>query len=154
MAPNASPGSATPATPSRAWFHWDASVASPAGTAVVQEHRAGPVVSADLLPGSTDRQVGVAVAVEVAGRKRRAEQVTVLRRIGADLLEQLLAVGHEALVAAEQDLDAAGVQALDRVAGNADGEVVEAVVVEVASRPRLAEAVACGRRAGDARGAL
>ncbi len=126
-----------------------------AARAAAADHRddAGAAVLAD----RTDRQVVVAVAVEIAGRQREAEVVVGFRerrRVGLGQHEagrQLDAV-REPVV----DPDAARIDdGADIVVRQAHRQVVEAVAVEVADRQRIAELdrVVQGRARAEQRGA-
>ncbi len=114
--------------------------------------RAGVVDAADVLAGNADGQVEEAVAVEVAGRQRRPEEVD---RFGVVLGEELAAGAGEAAGGAVQDVDRAGERdAADRLVRHAHGDVEAHVAVEVALGDGGAEGVVMLGRAGHAAAAL
>ena len=99
----------------------------------------------DVLAGHADRQVVEAVVVEVADGEGVAEAVAALGGVedaGAVLVPELVARGGEAARRPVEHVDRAGVRRRpDVLAGHADRQVVEAVVVEVAGGEGAAEAV-------------
>ena len=101
---------------------------------------------ADGVERGADGQVGEAVAVEVGGGERGAELVGGLGDLldaGAVLVPQLVAEVGEAGGRARQHVDRTRTRdRADRVEIGADGQIVEAVGVEVAGGLGLAEQVA------------
>jgi len=125
----------------------------PRRRAVEDVDLAGVVLDADVAVRSTDRQVVEVVPVEVAGGQRPAEAIAGRRRpehaarAGAQRLAPFV---EQPGGTAIEDVDNAHVARRAGVLeGDADGEVVEAVVVEVAHRQRVAELVVDLRHAVD-----
>ena len=146
-APNESPASAASAMPALFWLHsWLPVEVDAAGGAVEDRRRRRRAVVPMLSPGHPDREVGPAVAVEVAGGERRAERVAALGRFedaGAVLGPQLVAGRGQPAAGAVDHVDRAGAGGRpDAVAGRPDGEVVPTVAVQVGGRERRPEPIA------------
>ena len=123
----------------------------PGGGAVEDVDRAGVADRPDILAGDADCEVEVAVAVEVPGGHRVAEEVVLLER--ADDAPRTLApvlglgfdqpadraVEHQHRSGARADRE---VHRDDVAVRDSDGQVREAVVVEIRGGERLSEAVA------------
>jgi hypothetical protein len=109
--------------------------------------RAGLDDGAHALGRRADGEVDEAVGVEVAGAQARAEGVARLGGVehpgGVLVEEDRRRLEGEARGRAAQELDRAGAgEAVDRLAGDADGEVVLAVAVIVQAQEGRAVAVA------------
>src|SRR6266540_3426864 len=129
-----------------------------AGRPVQDVHGARVTDEADILAGDADRQSSEAVVVEVAARQRHTEAVAWLgaAAYARGVLGEDLAAGagefagrpvqhvHRATITDEADI----------LAGDADRQISEAVVGEVAARQREPEEVAGLCAAAHARGAL
>src|SRR5690606_32278896 len=114
------------------------------------------IYGAHVLSENADGEVVAAVAVEVPRREGPAEFVAELGRAGdagRALRPQLAAVAAEAAVRAVEDDGRAGVALpVHRLVGDADGEVVEPVAVEVPYGEGQAEVVVDLSGAGAGRG--
>ena len=122
--------------------------------AVADLDRAAAVETVDVLAGNADGEVVEAVAVEVPGNQRMAEVVALLGLVdgrGAALPEVFRERGQleRDVALAEEDLHLPDVgEGRERtvVAAQADGQVVDAVAIEVADRDRGSELIADARR--------
>ncbi len=114
-------------------------------------HCAGGPAGADAMTGDPDGQVVTAVEVEIAGSERSPEGRVGPRpsrdagRVGVDRSSP---TEREAAGSTGNDRDCAGAAFASVLARGPDGQVVEAVAVEVTGGERSAEAIPARRRAG------
>ena len=135
--PNASPLSATLATPALSWCQiWSPVAVRPARRPAQHVDRAGVRDRPDVLAAHADRQVVEAVVVEVAAGQGAGEAVIQLRGAldaGDILVPELVARGGEAGGRPAEHVGRAGARdRADAFAAHAEYQVVEAVVVEIA----------------------
>ena len=116
------------------------------GRAIEDVHGACGCVSADAFAGHADGEIIEAVVVEVAGFEGCAELIARLRIAGdavLSLVPQLVVGGGDEIVGAVQHVHGAGAgEVADGFVRHADGDVVEAIAVEVACGDGAAEDIA------------